>query len=401
MRIVIDGSPTEIYWKGSGVYVRALWQALHQIELPPDFELIMLHPSWQRIAGDRGIAMGRHYRTRRPILNTNRLHAKMLYWENVILPISAAKLSPDLLHATSNAPLISPCPLIVTVHDLAPLVLPEFKSASSSRGYRLRSVLWQLAIRHATRVITDSHYSKKDIIRVLGVPEERIDVIYLAADKLYRPIAELEAASLKARFELPDSYIFYVGGFERYKNVTTLLQAYATLTAQVADAPILAIAGRVPTAAESQLDPTMFPALLDEAEHLGLGNKVRWLGRVSNEDKAALYGASTITVFPSTHEGFGLVPIEALASGAPLICSNRTSLPEVVGDAGILLDPTNVGELSAAMIALLDDPVRQAELRAAGPRQAARFSWQRTAQQTLSAYMAAVQHRTGNQLASS
>lgn len=394
MRIVIDGSPTEVYWKGSGVYVRSLWRALHRLELPAQIKLVMLHPSWQDIKGDREIAMGKHYRTRRPILNTNRLHAKMLYWENVILPISAARLRPGLLHATSNAPLFSPCPLIVTVHDLAPLVLPEFKSASSSRGYRLRSILWQLAIKRANRILTDSYYSKKDIMRVLGVPEERIDVIYLAADELYKPGTKQEATSLKTRFELPDNYIFYVGGFERYKNVTALLQAYAALLNRMDDAPILVIAGRVPTVTESQLDATMFPNLLGETERLGLGNKVRWLGRVSNEDKAALYGASTITVFPSTHEGFGLVPLEALACAAPLVCSNRTSLPEVVADAGVLIDPTDVEAMSAAILRLLNDEGQRAHLREAGPKRAAQFSWSRVAEHTLAAYIEAAGQQT-------
>jgi glycosyltransferase involved in cell wall biosynthesis len=396
LRVVIDGSIWHIYWKGSSLYLRELWRALHALALPPDLSLIMLHPYWQNLKDDPYRSIGKHYQVKRSLLPMQRHQLRMLYWEQVVLPISAARLKPTLLHSNPSGPLFAPCPTVLTVHDIIPLVTTDYQSATGSRGLRLRAALSGKAIKQARMILTDSDYSKRDIIRVLNVPEQRIRVIPLAASDIYHPLNQQQQVAARARFELPDRYIFYIGGFERYKNVISLLQAYAALRTQIADPPPLVIAGQPPTAAESTLDPGMFPDIVGEAKRLGLGNMVPWLGRVSDEDKAALLAASTFTVFPSTYEGFGLVPLEAMASGAPLICSDRTSLPEVVGAAGILLDPTNVGKLSAAMVGLLDDPARQAELRLAGPRQAARFSWAQTAQQTLDAYIDAAQRRTGN-----
>jgi len=378
-RLALNGYFWDKQWTGSGQYTRELWRAL-QASPDLDLALTMLHPAGQPLVGaDAGVHLVAPA-SRLPLRGDN---LRQLWWEQRGLAAAARKLGAKLLHSPyMAAPFFAPCPTVVTVHDLIPLVLPEY---AGSPAFRLYLRLATAAARRARLLLTDSECSKRDIVRLLGVQAARVIVTYLAVSDLYRPLSAVAQQLVRLRLDLPARYLFYIGGFDRRKNVTALLQAYAAALPRLAAPLPLVIAGKPPDAAARAANPTLFPDVQAEAQRLGLGDQVRWLGRVSDEDKAALYAAAELFIFPSLYEGFGLDPLEALASGTALLCSNRSSLPEVVGDAGLLVEPT-VAALAEAMVSLLGDAERLASLRAAGPPQAARFTWHSTATQTLAAY---------------
>lgn len=382
-RIGINGFFWDKPFTGSGQYTRELWRGLHEAGLVGDkLRATLLHPPRQHIAADGDAALGAHYQAQSKLRVGGNIG--QTWWEQVGLGGAARLLGMHLLHSPYlAAPLFAPAPLVVTVHDLIPLRLAEYRGSVTFRLYlRLATV----AARRAKLLLTDSEWSKRDIVELLRVPAERVLVTYLAVGKQYHPASAAEQAATRAKFDLPEGYIFYIGGFDVRKNVIGLLRAYAAALPQMQTPRVLAIAGKPPAAAARAANPTLFPDVYAEAARLGLGDKVLWLGQVSDMDKAALYAAAGLFVFPSRYEGFGLDPLEALASGTPLVCANTSSLPEVVGDAGVLVDVAHPTHLSTAMLGVLNDAVKQAMLRAAGPVRAAQFSWTRTAKATVTGY---------------
>jgi len=280
------------------------------------------------------------------------------------------------------APLLKPCRVVVTIHDLITLLLPEYRRSLAVRLYN-RLIVW--AARRAEAIIADSQHSKADIVRHLGIPAGRVHVVYLAAEARFHPLDDAAAlADVRQRYGLGEQFVFYIGGLNRHKNVEALLAAFAAIRDRLPGVQ-LAIAG-VP----HSTDPAVFPDLGQVARNLGLPvadqAAVHFLGFVPEEDKPLLYNAAALFVFPSRYEGFGLPPLEAMACGTPVIAARAASLPEVVGDGGLLVAPDDVAGLAQAMLAVLGDPARQAELRARGLAQAARFSWAKTAQETLAIY---------------
>jgi glycosyltransferase involved in cell wall biosynthesis len=386
-RIGINGFFWDKPFTGSGQYTRELWRALHEAGLVDgELRVTMLHPPGQKVASDADATLGAHYQAQSRWAMSDNL--RELWWEQVELGKAARMLSMDLLHSPyMAAPLLSRCPLVVTIHDLIPLRLPEYRG---SRLFRLYLRLATAAARRARLLLTDSHCSRRDIIELLHMPEQRVKVTYLAVGAQYRSATVEQQAETRVRFDLPQGYIFYIGGFDVRKNVIGLLRAYAAALPKMDQPRVLAIAGKPPNDKARLGSPALFPDVYAEAQRLGLGDNVRWLGRVSDVDKAVLYAAAGLFVFPSLYEGFGLDPLEALACGTPLVCSNAASLPEVVGDAAILVDARDPANLSVAMLAVLNDEAKQAELRARGPKQAAHFTWERTARATVAGYRQAL-----------
>lgn len=288
-----------------------------------------------------------------------------LVWEQRGWPAIAAEANADLLHSPYFAlPLRRDRPAVVTVHDLIPLLLPAYRGSPLVRAY---SWLQARACRSADAIVVDSECSKRDLLRLLGVPAKRVHVIYLGVDGRYTPDRSGAAP-------LDKPYVFYIGGWDVRKNVPTLIRAFGQIAAKYPDL-VLAIAG------EPGSNSTMFPDLRRIAAPLG--DRVRFLGRVSEADKLALYRHAELFAFPSLYEGFGLDPLEALACGCPVVSSNASSLPEIAGDAALLFDPHDEHALADAMRQALADPE---PLRASGPPQAAKFSWQATAAQTAAVY---------------
>jgi len=238
------------------------------------------------------------------------------------------------------------------------------------------------AAHKATLIITISQHAKRDMIEALKLPAERIRVIYEAAGDEYRPITDPTIlAEVRARYGLNERYILYLGGLDQRKNVPQLVRAFAHLYQQMQDPNLqLLIAGN-----PDQHSGPLFPDPRPVAANLGMTGQINYRF-IEEEDKPAIYSGASVFVFPSLYEGFGLTPLEAMSCGAPVICSNRTSLPEVVGDAAITLDPDNMHEMVEAMRSVLTNVELQADLHTRSLRRAAQFNWRRTANETIAAY---------------
>jgi glycosyltransferase involved in cell wall biosynthesis len=297
-------------------------------------------------------------------------------WEQTILPLNLARLRPALLHATAYAaPLTWPGPAVLTIYDLTFLRYPR----AFRRGNRAYlTVVTRLSARRARRIITISEHSRRDIVHRLGIPSERIVVAYPAVDARYQALAPAAVAAFRQQKGLPDTFIFTLGTLEPRKNLAGLLHAYAHLPVP---RPPLMVAGGA---------GWRYSPIFDTVKELGLESDVRFLGFVPEDDLPAWYSAARLFAYPSLYEGFGLPVLEAMACGTPTVTSTASSLPEVAGDAALTVNPTDDSALAEAMQAVLGDPGRQASMRSAGLRQAARFSWRVMADQTVATYLKAM-----------
>jgi glycosyltransferase involved in cell wall biosynthesis len=233
--------------------------------------------------------------------------------------------------------------------------------------------------RRASRVLVDSEASRRDVVRLLRVPQARVEVVYLAPDEAVLATVPLERlASVRAKYGVEGPFVFYLGGLDKRKNVPALMRALAALPPELPWQ--LLVSGRL-----RRDNPRLFPDLPRLAEALGVTQRVRF-AFVPDEDKPALYHACTCFAFPSIYEGAGLDPLEALACGAPVVASNRSSIPEYLGEAALLVDPDDQPAFTAALRRVLTDAGVRADLSRRGPPQAAKFTWDETAKQNLTAY---------------
>ncbi|MGH2537159.1 MAG: glycosyltransferase family 4 protein [Candidatus Promineifilaceae bacterium] len=266
---------------------------------------------------------------------------------------------------------------VVTVHDLTAVLFPGYHTAGTRE---LQAQKLRFAQAEADAVICVSHNTRQDVIRHLGIQPARTHVVYEGVEDRFRPLPAEAIAPILARHGLTaGGYILHVGTLEPRKNLVRLLEAYRSLRRENPVAPKLVLAGRQGWAADEILAALRAP---DLAGH------VHWLGPAASDDLPALYNGAVMLVLPSLYEGFGLPALEAMACGRPVIASNLSSLPEVVGDAGLLVDPADSQAIAAAMQALLARPDWQAELGRAGRKRAQAFTWQRAAEETLAIYTA-------------
>ncbi len=273
---------------------------------------------------------------------------------------------------------------VLTIHDLTTLSHPEWHVSDNTA---LHSAKDQFAATRATHLIAVSHATRRDIERYLHVPAERISVVYEAAGPQFAPRAPAEVQPAIERYGLhPNGYILTLGTIEPRKNHVRLIEAYArlraTLAAQGLEAPPLAIAGG---------HGWKFEQILAAPEHAGVAGYVLWLGRVPAAELPLLVAGAAAFVYPSLYEGFGLPVLEALASGVPTVAANTSSLPEVLGDAGLYCDPLDSASIAEALAQILADEATAARLRQAGPARAAQFSWARAARETLQVYQHAAE----------
>ncbi|MBM4465119.1 MAG: glycosyltransferase family 4 protein [Chloroflexi bacterium] len=345
---------------GSGQYTQNLLEALTKVD--PTNEYLPFSP------GPAPPTSNIQY----PISNPAKL-----WFEQVSFPRVCRHL--DLAHVPYFAsPLFPTVPTVVTVHDLIPLILPAYRG---SLLVRLYTRLVAAAARKAEAVITVSLASQRDIVRCLHIPPERVHVTYEAAGDVFQPVEdEAQLAVVCQKYALPERYLLYLGGFDQRKNLSTLLRAFALLVHRQPLARLV-IAGQLPAR-----DSPLFPDPGRLAGELGVEEKVIFTAWVPEEDKPALFSGAVAFVFPSLYEGFGLPPLEAMACGTPVIVSNCSSLPEVVGEGGMLVEPTDVEALAEAMGALWADDALRAELRQRALAQAAKFSGEQMAQETLAVY---------------
>ena len=298
--------------------------------------------------------------------------SRRVLWEQTRFPRELAALQPDLLHSLAYAlPIGWRGPSVVTIYDLSFLRFPKAFNLAN-RVYLTATT--RAAARRARRILTISEHARRDIVRLLGVPEYRVDVTYPAAEARYHLMAPAEVEAFRVARGVPEDFIFAVGTLEPRKNVTGLLHAYAQLPKP---RPPLYIAGGA---------GWRFSPIFDTVAHLGVQGEVQFLGYVPEDDLPLWYNAARLFVFPSLYEGFGLPVLEAMACGTPVITSTAASLPEVGGTAAVLIAPHDTAQLAHEMEHVLDDPQLRLEMRAAGRIQASRFSWRTLTDQTVAAY---------------
>lgn len=303
-------------------------------------------------------------------------HLAKLWFEQVSFPRACHRWGADVIHVPYwAAPLAARAPVVVTIHDLIPVLLPAYRGGTLGAAY---TSLVSLSARRADLVLTDSQASQRDIIQHLRLAPDRVETIYLAADDRYHGERDPQVqARLRQEYALPARYLLYMGGFDVRKNVPGIVQAFARAELPGVD---LVVAGKLPL-----VDTSFAPDPRRVAQEMGIYSRVCFPGWIDETDAPALYSGATAFVFPSCYEGFGLPPLEAMACGTPAIVANAGSLPEVVGDGGLCVDPQDVAALSQAMRAVvLNDALREQLSRAALAR-AGTFSWRLTAQATLDA----------------
>ncbi|MDP9309812.1 MAG: glycosyltransferase family 4 protein [Chloroflexota bacterium] len=292
-----------------------------------------------------------------------------IIWEQAIAPLAVAGQRPDVLFCPLNVvPLLAPYRTVVTVHDLAFLRFDLHKPAKR----RYLAAFTKLSVRRAAHVITVSEFTRREVLELLRVPPAKVTAIPNGRDERFQPVAPDVVAAFRSRQQLPAHFLLFVGTLEPRKNVTTLLRAYAQVRAEVG-MPLLIGGGK------GWRYDDMF-ALVQE---LGLEQAVRFLGFVASDELPHLYAAATAFVYPSLYEGFGFPPLEAFAVGTPVVTSAAASLPEVAGDAALLVPPTDVGALANALVRITHDAALRADLRTKGFAQVEQFSWTRTAAETL------------------
>jgi len=363
MRIGIDVRMAYYTQAGIGQYIRRLVEGLSKIETA---EEIILLPSRKDRLFEFNHSVFRHRSLWTPSHNR---------FEQFTLPLEIALARLHVLHSPDFIPPFRRnCRSVITVHDLAFLRFPHFLTPDSARYYSQID----RAVRHADHIIAVSESTRQDLIQSLGVPEEKLSVIHEAPHRAFQPINNPALlAATRERHNLIDPFILTVSTIEPRKNLVTLLRAFRLFIEKSAQPAQLAVVGK-----PGWLYEDVFRAV----EELGLQDAVRFLGRVPPEELVYLYNAAAVHVHPALYEGFGLPPLEAMTCGTPTIVSNTSSLPEVVGEAGLLVEPEDVEAWAAAMNKVLSNADLRAQMRWLGLRQAARFSIEKMAHETLTVY---------------
>ncbi|MCB0046927.1 MAG: glycosyltransferase family 4 protein [Caldilineaceae bacterium] len=323
-----------------------------------------------------------HRKHRSPLIERPNFRRATLYapvhtrLEQYMMPLELLPARLDLLHSPDFIPpLYSSIPTVITVHDLAFLHWPHFVTKDSAAYYGQID----RAVAHARHIIVPSEHTRSDLTAQMGVPPDKISVIYEAADPRFTPLPQEETRrEVMKKFGLPERYVFFVGTIEPRKNLTGLLQAFKILIDRYNVQDVnLAVAGS---------RGWLYEEVLNAVETLDLTERVHLLDRVSDDDLHKLYVGARCHIHPAFYEGFGLPPLEAMACGTPTIVSNVSSLPEVVNDAALLVDPRDWEEIAIALYRLLTDDGLHAELRHMGLQRAKDFSWTMAAEQTLAVY---------------
>lgn len=300
-----------------------------------------------------------------------------IFWEQFIQPFALRQHRIDLLHGLAFAgPLATSIPWLATIYDLSFIHFP----ASFNRANRIY-LTWAVrhAVQQAKRLVAISESTKRDLVKLFGAPPEKIAVVYCGVDSAFTPARNQAAIdALKQKYRV-DKFVLHVGTIEPRKNLPCLVRAFAKMKRQTKLPHQLVLIG-----ARGWKYAEVDAAI----EATGIAREIIFPGYVPQAELPTWYHAADLFVYPSLYEGFGLPPLDALASGTPTITSNAASLPEVVGDAALQIDPLNEEALCTAMIHLLTDQALRAQMIERGLAQAQKFSWAHTAQETIAVYRA-------------
>lgn len=371
MRIAIDYTPGITQRAGIGRYTRSLTQALAQVDTDDQFTLFSSEPA----TAEYGFPKAPNMRGR--VVGVGNRAATIL-WQRLNLPIPAELVMgrADVLHGPDYIlPPALRVPRVVTIHDLAFLTNPE--CAVPALAEYLTHVVPR-SLRRADRVIADSQRTADDLVERLNVPPEKIRVIHLGMDTVFTDARDAEAeGELRERLGLSQPFILAVGTIEPRKNYRNLIAAFAKATREPDGPPLLVIAGR-----KGWLYEGVFAAVDD----FDVRDRVRFLDFIADRDLPTLYRAATALAMPSIYEGFGIPVVEAMASGTPVICSDAGPLPEVAGDAALIVPVSDLDALADALYRVATDGELRRSLTARGLARARNFSWADAARAHVAVY---------------
>jgi glycosyltransferase involved in cell wall biosynthesis len=376
LRIVADVRRVRDF--GIGTYIHGLLQALAAIDRSNEYVLVAL-------PADDGVFAGLP-----PNFKTVTYRKTDSYSLNhLAFPMFLHRLAPSLVHIPLNqVPLFMREPYVVTIHDMASLI---FETGSGLR-MQTRRFLLRRGLLRARRIMAVSEATRRDVHDALGIPADRIRVAYNAPNpEFYRPATAERARAILERYQIDYPFLLYAGNIRPQKNIPRLVEAFAVARERLSRHPVYRNLHLVIIGDEISRYPSVRRAVIQTR----VEKAVRFLGFVPFEALRIFFERAALFVFPSLYEGFGMPPLEAMASGTPVVGSNVSSLPEVLGDAALLVNPENVFEIARAIQeALVDEEIR-GELIAKGKVQAARYSWDRTAREVLEVYREAGDNRHG------
>lgn len=371
MRIAIDAHSVGTKLGGNESYAVNLIEALAQIDEVNDYTLFVTTAE----AHDRFHQRWPNFKVRSTLPHTPLIRIPLT------LSAELRKRPVDVLHVQFTAPPFCPCPVVVSIHDLSFEHLPETFHRRSRMQLRMTV---RSSARRAAKILTLSDHTRRDIIATYGVEPSRITAIPLAAPGHFYPVEDTrELQRVRHTYGIDGQYILSVGSIQPRKNLARLVQAYARIRASLRDkhaetkSPKLVLVGK---------QGWLYDETMRALEETKVANSVILTGYVPEADLPALYSGAICFVYPSYFEGFGLPPLEAMKCGAPVIVGDQTSLPEVVGDAGLIVDPFDVSSIAEAIEKLINDSVLRQELSVKGRKRAETFDWKKTAQQTLEIY---------------
>ena len=299
-----------------------------------------------------------------------------MFWRYFTLPLNLKKYSMDMVHDPYELGAFNfggSFRKIVTVHDLTPLLFPNLFKRSDALLHRL---LLKKNLKFADKIITVSYHSQQDIIKRLDIPEEKIEVIYNGKTEHFKPLTYRETLRVREIYGLPRRFILSVGGLHPIKNIPRLLKAFYLARRRGLQHKLVIVGTNMDKSAE----------IFRTIRFLGLEKQVIFTGKVPDEDLAGIYNAADIFIYPCLYAGFGLPPLEAMASGTPIITSCGGSLPEVVGDAGLYVDPYDTRQMANSINRLVDDYDLKNDLIKKGLKRSKFFNWNKCASETLEVY---------------
>jgi len=379
LRVLLDitGIFNPHRFRGVGRYVSGLLGGFESaLKDFPEIELLCLKQI-------RGIKSNGYFPLPYPAVHNRRPNYPSIrlqwLWNNLLLSREVAKTESLLFHSTdyNGIPVSEKFKTVATLYDLIPLTFSEIYLKNKPLDIRLGYKNMLKRYRKVSHIISISQATKKDAVKLLGIPDDRISVVPLAYDeKLFYPVEDFKAIKrAKAKYHLPERYFLYSGSLEPHKNVGTILKAYGHLT----DLPEKLVF--IGLCSEKQKED-----FAEEVRRLRLSDRVQHLGYVADEDLSPLFSGATAFVFPSLKEGFGLPTLEAMACGCPVISSDLSAMPEVVGEAGILIDPHDEKALRERMAELSADRKLREDLKTRGLKRASLFTWEGCARKTLKVY---------------